>query len=47
MLFLETRKEKYCFVLNRVSDFRAIIMSGVKMLDFSFIWFSGNHFIKP
>ena len=37
----------YCFMLDGVSDLRPIIISGVKMLDFSFNWFSANHFIKP
>ena len=47
MKYLVTRKQKYCFVLNRVSDLRPIIISGVKVLDFRFIWFSANHFIEP
>ena len=34
-------------MLDRMSDLRPIIISGVEMLDFSFIWFSANHFIKP
>ena len=30
-----------------VSDIRPIIILRVKMLDFSFIWFSANHLKKP
>ena len=33
-------------MLDRVSDLRPIIISGVKMLDFSFTWFSVNYFIN-
>ena len=33
--------------MNRVSDLRPIIKSAVKMLDFSFILFLANRFIKP
>ena len=29
-----------------MSDLRPTIISGVKISDFSFIWFSANHFIK-